>query len=183
MVWDKKTGKALHNIIVWPDTRNTQTVKKLAKKSDKGVDALKEKTGLPISTYFAGVKLQWLRDNVKEVEEAHKAKTLAFGTIDTYLLWRLTGGLEGGVYYTDVTNASRTMLMNIATLEWDDELLKFFDLDKSCLAEIVSNSQEYGKLKAGVKKLDGIPVAGLIGDQQAALVGNKCLSKGEGKNT
>ena len=158
-------------------------MKKLAKRSPEGLDGLKKKTGLPISTYFAGVKLQWLRDNIPEVESAHKAKTLAFGTLDTYLLWRLTGGVDGGVYYTDVTNASRTMLMNIETLQWDDELLEFFKLDKSCLAEIVSNSQEYGKLKCGIKKVDALPIAGLIGDQQAALVGNKCLSKGEGKNT
>jgi len=118
VVWDKKTGKKLHNVIVWPDTRNTGTVKKLAGKHEEGVNALKKKTGLPFSTYFAGVKLRWLLDNVSEVQEAHKNKNLYFGTIDTWLLWKLTGGLEGGLFLTDVTNASRTMFMNIETLEW-----------------------------------------------------------------
>lgn len=163
VVWSKETGEKLHNVIVWPDTRNTSTVKKLAKKAgDKGVDALRSKTGLPISTYFAGVKLRWMLDNVPEVKKAHDDKKLHFGTIDTYLLWRFTGGKDGGVLYTDVTNASRTMFMNIDTLEWDDELLDFFDVNKDCLAEIVSNSQVYGEMKCG-SALDGLPIAGMIG--------------------
>lgn len=140
-------------------------------------------TGLPISTYFAGVKLRWLLDNVDQVRKAHEAKNLSFGTVDTFLLYNLTGGAsKGGIFLTDVTNASRTMFMNIETLEWDPELLDFFGVDKAALAEIVSNSQVYGKINVGCK-LDGVPIAGLVGDQQAALVGNKCLTKGEGKNT
>lgn len=182
LVWDKKTGKKLYNAIVWPDTRNTSTVKKLAKQSKDGLDALKEKTGLPISTYFAGVKLRWLLDNVKEVAEAHENKTLLFGTVDTYLLWKFTGGLDGGLLYTDVTNASRTMFMSLKTLDWDAELLEFFGVDKSCLAQIVSNSQVYGDMKCG-SNLDGVPIAGLVGDQQGALVGNKCFQPGQAKNT
>ena len=140
-------------------------------------------TGLPISTYFAGVKLKWLLDNIDGVKKAHDEKNLSFGTVDTFLLYNLTGGAEkDGLFMTDVTNASRTMFMNIDTMKWDQELLDYFGVDKSCLAEIVSNSQVYGKLNCGCK-LDGVPVAGLIGDQQAAVVGNKCLTKGEGKNT
>ena len=183
-VWDKKTGRKLYNIIVWPDTRTTSTVKKLAKQNKHGLDALKRKvkrlsrvnalsvlsfldfaqTGLPISTYFSGVKLRWLLDNVKEVAEAHDQKRLAFGTVETYLLWKFTGGLEGGIYRTDVTNASRTMFMDINSLEWDQELLDFFGVDRSCLAEIVSNSEVYGKMRCS-SALDGIPIAGMIGDQ------------------
>lgn len=124
------------------------------------VSFLNTQTGLPLSTYFAGVKLRWLLDNVKEVQDAHKNKTLAFGTVDSWLLYRLTGGLEGGVYQTDVTNASRTMFMNIKTLQWDDELLEFFDVDRSCLPEIVSNGERYGDIKYDNCVLNGVPIAG-----------------------
>jgi len=180
-VWSRKTGKPLYNAIVWPDTRNTGTVRQLAAKSDKGVDAIKAKTGLPISTYFAGVKLKWMLDNVDAVKEAHDSDDLMFGTVDTWILWSLTGGLNGGLFLTDVTNASRTMFMSLKTLSWDDELLEFFGVKKSCLAEIVSNAEVYGKMSSGA--LQGVPIAGLIGDQQGALAGQKCLAAGEAKNT
>ncbi|GAA93942.1 hypothetical protein E5Q_00588 [Mixia osmundae IAM 14324] len=181
VVWSKMTGKALHHAIAWPDTRNTSTVRKLAAKSDKGVSALREKTGLPISTYFAGVKLRWLLDNVKEVREAHDSGDLMFGTVDTWLLWNYTGGLKGGLHLTDVTNASRTMFMDLRKLAWDDSLLEFFGVKREILPEIVSNSEIYGKFTSG--PLEGMPIAGIVGDQQAALIGNKCLSKGDAKNT
>jgi len=180
-VWSRKTGRPVHNAVVWPDTRNTTTVRQLASKSDKGVDALKEKTGLPLSTYFAGVKLRWLLDNDQAVKAAHDSGDLLFGTVDTWILWNLTGGLDGGVFKTDVTNASRTMFMNLKTLAWDDELLDFFGVKKECLAEIVSNSEIYGKISSG--SLKGLEIAGMIGDQQAALAGQKCLTAGEAKNT
>jgi glycerol kinase len=175
-VWSKSTGKPLHHAIVWPDSRNTQTVKTLAQKSDKGLDVLRKKTGLPLSTYFAAVKLRWLLDNVDAVREAHEEDDLLFGTVDTWMLWNLTGGVKGGRFLTDVTNASRTMLMNLETLDWDDEALEFFGIKRSCLADIVSCSQIYGDMADG--PLKGVPIAGMIGDQQAALVGQKCLSVG-----
>lgn len=169
----------MYRAIAWPDTRNTSTVRQLEKKSGKGPDILRKKTGLPLSTYFAGVKLRWLLDNVPEIAKAHDEDRLRAGTVDTYLLWALTGGHEnGGLVMTDVTNASRTMLMNLETLQWDPELLDFFGFKKSVWdAEIVSNAQVYGKIKGGA--LDGLEIAGMVGDQQAAMVGNRCLEVGQ----
>ena len=120
-------------------------------------------------------------DNVSEVKAAHDSGDLLFGTVDTWLLWNLTGGLEGGLQLTDVTNASRTMFMDLKTLEWDDELLNFFGVDRRCLAKIVSNAEVYGKLKDG--PLKGVPIAGMVGDQQAALIGQKCFKTSMAKNT
>lgn len=172
----------MHNAIVWTDTRNTAIVAKLSKKDPSlGADILKEKTGLPISTYFTGVKLRWLLDNVDAVKKAHDEDRLMFGTIDSWLIWNLTGGLNGGVHVTDPTNASRTMLMNIHKLQWDPELLEFFGVKSNILAKIVSCAEEYGKFADGVLK--GYPIAGCLGDQQAALVGQKCFASGEAKNT
>ncbi|KAL8283991.1 hypothetical protein RQP46_005104 [Phenoliferia psychrophenolica] len=183
LVWSKSTGKPLHPAIVWPDTRNTHTVRELQALADKkGLSAvIRKKTGLPISTYFAGVKFKWMLDNVPAVKSAHDADDLFFGTVETWLLWMFTGGLNGGLFYTDVTNASRTMFMNLETLDWDDELLAFFGVHKSCLAKIVSNCEVYGKIQTTV--LAGTTISGLIGDQQSAVVGQKCLTTGMAKNT
>jgi glycerol kinase len=143
----------------------------LAEQSDKGLDALKKTTGLPLSTYFSGPKLRWMMDNVPEVKDAHDSGDLYFGTVDSWVLWNMTGGLDGGVHLTDCTNASRTMFMDLETLDWSQDCLDFFKVDKACLPKIVSNAEVFGKVSQG--KFKGFPIAGLIGDQQAALVGNK----------
>lgn len=136
---------------------------------------------LPLSTYFSATKLRWLLDNVPEVQKAHDSDDLMFGTVESWVLWNLTGGIDGGLHLTDVTNASRTMLMNIRTTEWDKDCLDFFGIRASCLPKIVSNAEVYGKISCGSFK--GLPIAGMIGDQQAALVGNKCVELGSAKNT
>ncbi|KAJ3010888.1 Glycerol kinase [Thoreauomyces humboldtii] len=182
VVWDKKTGKPLHNAIVWLDGRTKSTVAALVEKSPtKTSTYLQEKCGLPFSTYFSGVKLRWLLDNVKEVKEAHDAGNLAFGTVDSWLIYNLTGGVKGGRHVSDVTNASRTMFMNIHTLQWDEEILAFFDVKKDLLPEIVSSAEHYGDIASG--PLAGIPLAGCLGDQQAAVVGQRCFNPGDAKNT
>ncbi|MDR1827465.1 MAG: glycerol kinase GlpK [Methylobacteriaceae bacterium] len=175
VVWDKKTGKPLYNAIVWQDTRVDPTVAELAK--DGGQDRLRPKTGLPLASYFSGLKIRWILENVPGAREKAEAGDAVFGNIDTWLLWNLTGGL----HYTDVTNASRTQLMNLATLDWDREILNLFDVPAACLPTIVSSSDVYGNVKGG--PLDGVPVAGILGDQQAALVGQTCFKPGEAKNT
>lgn len=174
-------AEGLTSAIVWPDTRNTVTVRLLGLKTKHGSDVLKEKTGLPLSTYFAGTKLRWMLDNVDAVKEAHDKDDLMFGTVESWVLWNLTGGVNGGLHLTDVTNASRTMLMNLKTLQWDDECLKFFGFRDKILPKIVSNAEVYGKVSSGA--FEGLPIAGMIGDQQAALVGNKCVELGSAKNT
>lgn len=182
VVWDRSTGRPLHNAIVWLDNRTTQTVQKLLQKCpEKDKDALKELCGLPITSYFSAVKLRWLLDTVPAVSEAMRAGNLLFGTVDTWLVWNLTGGVNGGLHITDVTNASRTMLMNLSTLQWDDYLCRFFDIPKSVLPEIRSSSEVYGHLTSGALK--GVPISGILGDQQAALVGQTCLQQGQAKNT
>ncbi|XP_043189068.1 glycerol kinase-like [Amphibalanus amphitrite] len=182
VVWDRTTGRPLHAAIVWLDGRTTQTVQSLLSKCpDRDKDSLKELCGLPITSYFSAVKLRWLLDNVPAVAEALSAGTLMFGTVDTWLVWNLTGGVNGGLHITDVTNASRTMLMNLETLQWDDYLCRFFDIPRSVLPEIRSSSEVYGHLVSGALK--GVPIAGILGDQQAALVGQACLQQGMAKNT
>jgi glycerol kinase len=178
MIWDRKTGKPLHNAVVWMDTRTDQLVSAFAR--DGGKDRLRAKTGLPLATYFSGFKLRWLLDHVPGAQKKAEAGDLLFGTMDSWTLWNLTGGTDGGLHLTDVTNASRTQLMNLETLDWDDELLRLFDIPRACLPEIRSSSEVYGKGK-GV--LAGVPVAGILGDQQAALFGQACLQPGEVKNT
>jgi glycerol kinase len=140
-------------------------------------DSFREKTGLPMSTYFSALKLRWLLDNVPEVYRAYEAKRLRFGTVDSWLLYKLLNG----VHATDVTNASRTMLMNLQTLKWDPDMLSFFNIDAHCLPEIKSSAEEYGKIHSG--PFEGIPLTGVLGDQQAALVGHKCFEVGQTKNT
>ncbi|XP_069677093.1 glycerol kinase 3-like isoform X3 [Periplaneta americana] len=182
VVWDRFTGEPLYNAIVWLDVRTTTTVDEvLANVRDRNQDCLKSLCGLPVSTYFSAVKVRWLMDNVAEVKLAMEQKRCYFGTMDTWLLWNLTGGSDGGLYITDVTNASRTMLMNIKTLAWDATLCKFFGIPMDLLPEIRSSSEIYGYLTDG--SLQGVPISGCLGDQQSALVGQMCLRQGQAKNT
>ncbi|ORZ19600.1 hypothetical protein BCR42DRAFT_410088 [Absidia repens] len=181
IVWDKLTGQPLHPAILWSDARTLETVQQLTKKANDNTHILEPICGLPLTTYFTAVKLRWLLDNVPVVAQAQEQGRLCFGTMDTWLIYNLTGGAENGIMVTDVTNASRTMLMNIHTLEWSPEALSFFGLDQVQLPKIVSSSQIYGELSDG--PLAGIPIAGCLGDQQSALVGQKCFSAGDAKNT
>lgn len=180
IVWDKTTGLPLHNSIVWLDMRTASTVDQLLEtvpNNTKNKNYLKPLCGLPLSPYFSAVKLKWLQENVPKVKKAMVEGRCLFGTVDSWLIWNLTGGKDGGVHITDATNASRTMLMNIETLKWDPVLLKFFDLPTSVLPSIKSSSEVYGTVKDG--PLKGIPIAGCLGDQQSALVGQQCLGRGE----
>jgi glycerol kinase len=178
LVWNKKTGRPLYNAIVWQDTRTDAIANELAR--DGGQDRFRAKVGLPLATYFSGPKIRWVLDNVPGAREAAEAGDAVFGNVDTFLTWWLTGGPDGGVHITDVTNASRTMLMNLETLQWDDEILGIMGIPKAMLPQIKSSSEVYGEATG---QLAGIPVAGILGDQQAALVGQTCYSVGEAKNT
>lgn len=179
VVWNKKTGKPVYNAIVWQDTRTDQICNELAKEG--GQDRLRAKVGLPLATYFSGPKVKWILDNVDGARASADAGDLAFGNIDSWLIWNMTGGTNGGVHVTDVTNASRTMLMNLQTLDWDDDILKLMGIPRSMLPAIKSSSEKYGDIVGGA--LAGIPVAGDLGDQQAALFGQTCFAAGEAKNT
>jgi len=178
VVWDRSTGQAIHNALVWQDTRTDQLCNELI--ADGGQDRFREKSGLPIATYFSGPKVRWILDNVDGAQARADAGELAFGNIDTWCIWNLTGGVDGGQHVTDVTNASRTMLMNLETLDWDDALLNAIGVPRSMLPEIRSSSQVYGE---AVGAAAGVPVAGDLGDQQAALFGQTCFDVGEAKNT
>jgi glycerol kinase len=178
VVWDRKTGTPVHNAIVWQDTRTDRICDELAR--DGGQDRFRAQVGLPLATYFSGPKVKWIIDNVPGVKERAASGDIVFGNIDTWVVWNLTGGPDGGVHVTDPTNASRTMLMDLATLDWDDAILDTMGIPRAMLPEIKSSSMEYAKAK-GV--LDGIPVAGILGDQQAAVFGQTCFSPGEAKNT
>jgi glycerol kinase len=178
VVWDRSTGAPVHNAIVWQDTRTDRICNDLA--ANGGQDRFRGTTGLPIATYFSGPKVKWMLDNVEGVRARAEAGDLVFGNIDTWCIWNLTGGPNGGAHVTDVTNASRTMLMDLATLQWDDGILSTLGIPKSMLPDIRPSSQVYGDA-TGV--LSGIPVAGDLGDQQAALFGQTCFSVGEAKNT
>lgn len=182
VVWDSVTGEPLYSAIGWMDMRTTSTVDEILKKiRNKNKDYLKPLCGLPISPYFSALKLKWLLENVPRVREALDNKRCMFGTIDSWLIWNLTGGANFGVHATDVTNASRTMLMNIATLKWDPTLLSFFDIPREILPEIRSSSEIYGYIQDEV--LSGVPISGCLGDQQSALIGQMCLQKGQAKNS
>ncbi|XP_016357118.1 glycerol kinase-like isoform X5 [Sinocyclocheilus anshuiensis] len=188
LVWDKETGEPLYNAIVWLDLRTQSTVERLINKTPgKNKNHLKHKTGLPISTYFSAVKLRWLMDNVEKVHEAVLSHRAMFGTVDSWLIWCLTGGKKGGVHCTDVTNASRTMLFNIHTMDWDPELCKYFDIPMEILPKVRSSSEIYGlmKISSNLKSgpLTGVPISGCLGDQSAALVGQMCFKDGQAKNT
>ncbi|XP_039280634.1 glycerol kinase [Nilaparvata lugens] len=182
VVWDKLTGKPLYNAIVWLDVRNTDTVDRMvAKTRNRSADYWKPVCGLPISTYFSACKLRWMMDHVPAVTRAMRQGRCLFGTIDTWIIWNLTGGVNGGLHITDVTNASRTMLMNIKTREWDPTLCSFFGIPENILPEIRSSAEIYGHITSGA--LLGLPISGCLGDQQAALVGQMCFEQGQAKNT
>jgi len=174
LVWEKETGKPVYNAIVWQDTRTDTICNELAKKNG-GQDRFRPTTGLPLATYFSGPKIKWILDNVPGIRERADKGELLFGNLDSWLIWNLTGQ-----HVTDVTNASRTLLMNLKTLDWDAEILNVLGIPRPMLPEVRSSSEVYGKAK-GV--LGGIPVAGVLGDQQAALFGQTCYSPGEAKNT
>ena len=183
LVWDRNTGKAYANAIVWQDTRTDKICREL--EGDVGQDRLREKTGLPLATYFSGPKVKWLLDNIPGLHTAAESGDAVFGNIDSWLIWNLTGGVNGGAHITDVTNASRTMLMNLETLQWDLELLEIFGIPAQMLPEIQASSSPefYGKTLASGPFGGEIPVCGDLGDQQAALYGQTCFSPGEAKNT
>ncbi len=180
VVWDKNTGEPVYNAIVWQDTRTDKIVKELA--GDEGAEKYKEICGLPLATYFAGPKVKWILDNVEGAREKAEAGDLLFGTTDTWVLWNMTGGTEGGVHITDVTNASRTMLMDLKTLDWDENIASDMGIPMSMLPEIKSSSEVYGKgRRQGL--LTNVPIAGILGDQQAATFGQACFEVGMAKNT
>jgi glycerol kinase len=179
VVWDRNTGKPVYNAIVWQDTRTDKICDELMK--DGGQDRFRAKNGLPIATYFSGPKVRWILENVDGTRAMADAGDLAFGNMDTWCIWNLTGGTNGGLHITDVSNASRTMLMDLATLDWDDELLDTIGVPRSMLPEIRPSSAPYGEIKNGA--FSGIQVAGDLGDQQAATFGQTAFSVGEAKNT
>jgi glycerol kinase len=177
-LWDRSTGRAVARSITWQDTRTAAAAEALA--ADGGIDRFRARTGLPISTYSSALKLQWLLDQEASWRAAAERGDLLFGTPDTWLLWNLTGGRDGGVHATDPTNASRTLLMDLRTLRWDDELLDATRIPRALLPEIRSSSDVYG---TAVGDLAGVPVAGILGDQPASLFGHTCFEHGDTKNT
>ncbi|CAK9831126.1 Glycerol kinase 3 [Anthophora retusa] len=182
IAWDSTTGEPLYNAIVWSDIRtNTIVDQIIAKFPDQSKNHIKPLCGLPVSPYFSALKIRWLKDNVPTVRKAIRDKRCKVGTMDTWIVWNLTGGKDGGLYITDVTNASRTMLMNIETLSWDPTLCRYFDIPMQILPEIKSSAEIYGEIAIG--PLKGIPISGILGNQQSALVGQNCLKKGQAKNT
>ncbi|QGN58118.1 glycerol kinase GlpK [Nostocoides sp. HKS02] len=183
VVWNRRTGRPVHNAIVWQDTR-TDRIARALDQSGRG-DVIRERAGIPPAAYFSAGKVQWILEQVDGARAAAEAGELAFGTIDSWLLWNLTGGTDGGVHVTDVTNASRTMLMDLRTLDWDDELLGFFDIPRGMLPQIRPSSDPslYGLTRSGGPLGGEVALAGDLGDQQAATVGQVCFSPGEGKNT
>jgi glycerol kinase len=180
VAWDVTTGRPLHNAIVWQDTR---TAEYLSSFSSEIAKAITFKSGLPVAPYFAGSKMHWLMENSPEVKSAITAGNARFGTVDSWLLWNLSGGTQGGVHITDVTNASRTLLMNLETLQWDDELLGYFGIPRSVLPEIKSSSEKYAMTDPHGPLGSAVPIAGILGDQHAAMVGQACFERGESKTT
>ncbi len=180
VVWDRHTGMPVYNAIVWQDTRTQQIVDRLA--SDGGVERFKELVGLPLATYFSGTKIAWILENVEGARAKAEAGDLLFGTTDTWVLWNLTGGHEGGVHVTDVTNASRTLFMDLETLQWRDDILDAFGVPRSMMPEIRSSSEVYGAAESS-SLLRQTPIAGILGDQQAATFGQAAFAAGESKNT
>jgi glycerol kinase len=178
VVWDRATGEAVHNALVWQDTRTDKLVDEFS--ADGGQDRFRAKVGLPLATYFSGPKIRWILDNVEGARARAEAGDLAFGNMDTWVMWNLTGGPNGGVHVTDVTNASRTMLMDLGTLDWDDDILATMGVPRSVLPDIKSSSEVYGEATGA---LGGVPVAGDLGDQQAATFGQVCFDPGMAKNT
>ena len=179
VLWNRNTGKPVANALVWQDTRVDDYVSKFAHHG--GLDRFRAKTGLPLSTYFSGLKIRWLLDHIKGVREQAEAGEVIFGNVDSFLIWHLTGGTDGGLHISDVTNASRTQLMNLDTLSWDKELLDTFGISEAMLPRICSSAEVYGIVKCGAAS--GVAIAGILGDQQAALVGQTCFNPGQAKNT
>lgn len=179
ILWNKHTGQPLYNALVWQDTRVDQAVAEFS--SEGGQDRFRAVTGLPLASYFSGLKLRWLLENVPNARKLAEAGDALFGTVDSWVCWNLTGGATGGVHVTDVTNASRTQLMNLATCDWDEAMLKTFDIPRACLPNILPSSTIYGEIQ--FPALKGLKLAGILGDQQAALVGQTCFAPGEAKNT
>ncbi|PFG40311.1 glycerol kinase [Georgenia soli] len=180
VVWDKTTGEPVYNAIVWQDTRTDKIVEELGGR--KGQDRYKKKVGLPLATYFSGPKIKWILDNVEGAREKAEAGDLLFGNTDSWVVWNMTGGTDGGVHVTDVTNASRTMLMDLETLSWDEDIAKDMGIPMSMLPEIRSSSEVYGEGREG-GFVPGVPIAGILGDQQAATFGQACFEVGMAKNT
>ena len=180
VAWDVTTGRPLHNAIVWQDTRTADYLSTFSPEISK---AITHKSGLPVAPYFAGSKMHWLIENSQDVKKAIAAGTARFGTVDSWLLWNLSGGVQGGVHFTDVTNASRTLLMNLETLQWDDELLGYFDIPRALLPEIKSSSEIYATTNPHGPLGSAVPIAGILGDQHAAMVGQVCFERGESKTT
>ena len=179
VLWHRTTGRPLYNALVWQDTRVADYIPELARAG--GPDRFRAQTGLPLSTYFSSLKIRWVLDYVEGARRQAEAGDVLFGNIDTFLIWHLTGGPQGGLHITDPTNASRTQLMNLRTLDWDPELLAAFDIPRQILPKIRSSSEPYGV--ATLEAVRGVPVAGILGDQQAALAGQACFHAGEAKNT
>ncbi|XP_033328567.1 glycerol kinase isoform X2 [Megalopta genalis] len=182
IAWDANTGEPLYNAIVWSDIRTVSIADQIiAKFPDQSKNHIKPLCGLPVSSYFSALKIRWMKENVTAVRKAIWDQRCKVGTMDTWIVWNLTGGKDGGLYITDVTNASRTMLMNIETLSWDPTLCRYFDIPMPMLPEIRSSSEIYGTI--AIDPLKGIPISAILGNQQAALVGQNCLKKGQAKNT
>ncbi|GAA6034752.1 hypothetical protein JCM8097_001152 [Rhodosporidiobolus ruineniae] len=193
LLWNRETGKPFYNAIAWPDARNAANVRDLRARAENrtfqtpdgpivGEEGVRRLTGLPFSTYFSATKWDYMKENVDGIKEAREKKTLMLGTVDSWLVYQFTGGADGGIHISDATNACRTLLYDLHAQDWSPELCDFFDVPMDCLPKIVSNSEVYGTFHKG-HILEGVPIAGLIGDQQAALVGNKCLEKGNAKQT
>ena len=180
VIWNRHTGLPVYNALVWQDTRTQPIVDALAENG--GINRFRETTGLPLATFFSGTKIVWILENVPGAKEAALAGDLLFGTMDTWLLWNFTGGIEGGVHKTDVTNASRTMLMNLRTLQWDENIAAEFGIPTQLLPEICSSSEVYGIVSES-SLLRDVPISGILGDQHAATFGQAAFSKGESKNT
>jgi glycerol kinase len=181
VVWNPRTGAPWYNAVVWQDTRNADDMSRLERSGE--AELIRSRAGLPPATYFSGGKIRWLLESVPGLREAAARGEALFGNIDTWLLWNLTGGPEGGVHATDVTNASRTMLMDLRTLQWDEELMSIFGIPRGMLPEIRPSSTAFGETRGEGPLGDGLMVAGILGDQQAATVGQVCFSPGEAKNT
>jgi glycerol kinase len=179
VVWERKTGEPVCNALVWQDTRVSDYVNQLAREGGQG--RFREKTGLPLATYFSGLKIRWILDHVEGARARAERGELLFGNVDSYLLWNLTGGVDGGLHKTDVTNASRTQLMDLSTLAWDDEMLRLFEIPRSMMPDICASSHDFGEIRT--TSLSGIRVGGILGDQHAALVGQTCFKPGQLKNT
>ena len=181
VVWDRTTGKPVYNAIVWQDTRTQKICDELAAMGG-GAERYKDRVGLPLATYFSGPKIRWILDNVEGAREKAERGDLAFGNTDSWVVWNMTGGVDGGVHVTDVTNASRTMLMDVRTLTWDESIAADMQIPLSMLPEIRSSSEVYGNGREG-GMLPGVPIAGILGDQQAATFGQACFEPGTAKNT